>query len=57
MMFKRGALDKSKEGCTDLLQNVSHLLKSGDKDMVDILKFKYVFCVGYQILRGMEFSR
>lgn len=34
MMFKRGALDKSKEGCGDLLKNVSHLLQTGDKDMV-----------------------
>lgn len=34
MIFKRGALDKSKDGCGDLLKNVSHLLQSGDKDMV-----------------------
>jgi len=33
MIFKRGALDKSKDGCGDLLNNVSHLLQTGDKDM------------------------
>ena len=36
MIFKRGALDKSKDGCGDLLKNVSHLLQTGDKDMVGI---------------------
>eukprot|EP00795_Rhopilema_esculentum_P017243 gene17243-8804_t len=33
MIFKRGTLDKSTEGCGDLLKSVSQLLHSGDKDM------------------------
>ena len=36
MIFKRGTLDKSTEGCGDLLKSVSQLLHSGDKDMVRI---------------------